>query len=309
VTARLRLAAVLPLLAACSSPPSDSDPWPGERAPLAETVGWLDERPVTYGAVARYLRTKDPESFSRALEGLVLERVTRAEAAPLGVTVRPALVTRETDRRMRDWERRVRAASKAESGEEIDPALWLQRVAGISVARLRSWARDHTEVELLQDRLLRYEILTSAQVEVSILVLKDEARLRALSAEAQRDGSFAALARRHSLHASAKDGGRIGHPLLPADINDPAVREQLFEAQVGRILGPFPTRGGTETFYQLYRVEAARPARKGDYPRLAREVERDLEARPVPVGEYERWRRRILLRHGFVAAHAPGESG
>lgn len=307
MTTRLRLAAVLPLLAACSSAPSDADPWPDQSAPLAETVGWLDERPVTYGAVARYLRTKDPEAFSRSLEGLVLERVTRAEAGPLGVVVRPALVTRETDRRMRDWERRVRAASKEEGGEEIDPALWLQRVAGISVATLRSWVREHTEIELLQDRLLRYEMLTSRQVEVSILVLKDKARLEQLSAQAVREGSFAALARKHSLHASAKDGGRIGYPLLPADINDPAVRQQLFEAEPGRILGPFPTRGGTETFQQLYRVEGARPARKGDFERLARDVERDLEARPVPVGEYERWRRRILLRHGFVAAHAAGE--
>ncbi len=307
MTARLRLAAVLPLLAACTTPPSEADPWPDERAPLAETVGWLDERPVTYGAVARYLRTKDPEAFSRALEGLVLERVTRAEAGPLGVTVRPALVTRETDRRMRDWERRVRAASKEEGGEEIDPALWLQRVAGISVARLRSWVRDHTEIELLQDRLLRYEMLTSPQVEVSILVLKDKARLERMKARAAREGSFAALARQHSLHASARDGGRIGYPLLPADINDPAVREQLFAAEAGRILGPFPTRGGTEVFFQLYRVEGVRPARKGDYARLAREVERNLEARPVPVGEYERWRRRILLRHGFVAAYDSGE--
>jgi hypothetical protein len=308
VSGRPRLAAVLPLLAACSLKPTESDPWPDTSAPLAETVGWLDERPVTYGAVARYLRTKDPEAFSRALEGLVLERVTRAEAAPLKVSVRPALVTRETDRRMRDWERRVRAASKEEGGEEIDPALWLQRVAGISVAQLRSWVRDHTEIELLQDRLLRYETLTSPQVEVSILVLKDEAHLRRLSAVAARDGSFPALARKHSLHASAKDGGRIAYPLLPADINDPAVRDRLFQAEPGRILGPFPTRGGDATFFQLYRVERVRPARQGDYARMAREVEHDLLARPVPVGEYERWRRRILLRHGFVAAHAAGES-
>jgi hypothetical protein len=308
VIARLRLAAILPLLAACSSAPSEADPWPNQSAPLAETVGWLDERPVTYGAVARYLRTKDPESFSRALEGLVLERVTRAEAAPSGVTVRPALVTRETDRRMRQWEQRVRAASKEEGGKEIDPALWLQRVAGISVGRLRSWVRDHTEIELLQDRLLRYEALTSPQVDVSILVMKDQAHLKRLTAIARRDGSFAALAREHSLHASAKDGGRIGYPLLPADINDPAVREQVFRADAGRILGPFPTRGGKETFFQLYLVEDARPARKSDYAAFAREVERNLEARPVPVGEYERWRRRILLRHGFVAAQASGES-
>jgi hypothetical protein len=295
------------LLAACSSAPSEADPWPDRSAPLAETVGWLDERPVTYGAVARYLRTKDPEAFSRSLEGLVLERVTRAEAAPLGVEVHPALVTRETDRRMRDWERRVRAASKEEGGEEIDPALWLQRVAGVSVAQLRAWVRNHTEIELLQDRLLRFEALTSPQLEVSILVMRDDAELRRLSAAAARDGSFPALARRHSLHASAKDGGRIGHPLLPADINDAAVREELFQADEGAILGPYPTRGGPETFFQLYRVERLRTARNGDYARLAREVERDLEARPVSVGEYERWRRRILLRHGFVAAQAAGE--
>ncbi|MHC4547186.1 MAG: peptidylprolyl isomerase [Planctomycetota bacterium] len=295
------------LLAGCSTSSSDRDPWPEREIPLAETVGWLDERPVTYGAVARYLRTKEPDVFSRALEGLVVERATRAEAEPLGITVEAGLVMRHTERRMREWDERVRTASRKRSGEEIEPALWLQRVAGVSVARLREWVREHTEVELLQDRLARYEMLTSPRVEVSILVVRERAEADRLAQEAAQGASFADLARRHSLHASAPDGGRIGYPLVPADVNDAAVREALFKAREGEVVGPFPTRARQETFHQLYRVESAQPARRGSYAELGRAVVRDLEARPVHVGEYERWRRRILLRHGFVAAHAAGE--
>ena len=75
------------------------------------------------------------------------------------------------------------------------------------------------------------------------------------------------------------------------------------------MLGPFPTRGGEETWYQIYRLEQTSSPGRGTYAELERDVLRDLVKRPVPVGEYERWRRRILLRHGFAAAPAPGETG
>ena len=288
------------LLAACATTSGpEPDPWPAGTPPLAETVGWLDERPVTYGEVARYIRVRDPEAFFRNLEGYVLERVTRAEAAPLGVTVEPALLGSRTNAHLLEWEQRVRQESRSRTGEEIDPALWLQRVAGMSMVEFRRHVRRYTEVELIQDRLLRYEQLSSPRIEVSILVVKEKELADRLAKEIRGGSDFAALARAHSLHASRSAGGRIPWPLLRGDVNEAGVREKLFAAGEGEVVGPLPTDGGRQ---QIYRVEAVREAVGGEFGDLREEVNRTLMARPVAEGEYERWRRRILLRHGFHAA-------
>lgn len=288
------------LLAACGAPP-ERDPWRPGAPPSAETVGWLDDAPVTYGDIARYLRTKEPEAFARGLEGVVIERVTLGEAGPMGVTVPRALLDRETTKRMRAWEENVRAAAREQTGEEVDPALWLQRVAGASVAELRTWVRHHTEVELIQDRLVRYEILTSAHVEVSLMLVEGEARAGEVAKEA-KTGDFAALAKANSVHPSAADGGRIQGALVPGDIPDAAVRDALFRAAAGDVLGPFRSRGAEKDTFEVYRVDSTVPARSGSYAELSRDVARELETRPVDVAEYERWRTRVLVRHGFLAA-------
>jgi len=287
------------MLAACGTS-RERDPWRPGSPPSEETVGWLDEVPVTYGDVARYMRTKEPEAFARGLEGVVIERVTLGEAGPMGVTVPRALLDRETRKRMAIWEENVRTASREQTGEEVDPALWLQRVAGVSVAELQTWVRHHTEVELIQDRLVQYEVLTSPHIEVSLMLVEGEERARSIAEEA-KTGDFAALAKANSIHPTAPSGGRIPGALLPGDIPDAAVREALFAAKEGTIVGPFPSRG-TDGAFELYRVESAVPARKGTYAELSRDVARDLETRPVDVAEYERWRTRVLVRHGFLAA-------
>jgi hypothetical protein len=202
---------------------------------------------------------------------------------------------------MREWENNVREAARAQTGEEVEPSLWLQRVAGASLADLRSWVEHHTEVELIQDRLLRYELLSSPRVEVSLLVVADEARARALKDEAGK-GDFAAIAKANSAHPNAPEGGRVPGALLAGDVADAAVRDALLRAKAGDLLGPFATRGGEKGHWQVYRVDVTEPGRKGTYAELEREIARDLETRPVHVAEYERWRTRVLVRHGFLAA-------
>jgi hypothetical protein len=133
-------------------------------------------------------------------------------------------------------------------------------------------------------------------------VVDGEREADALAAELRAGADFAAAAREKSIHASAGDGGRIPFPLLPADVNDARVRDALLVAAPGTVVGPFPTEGGGRTVRQIYRVEARAAARDEPYEALAAGIERELSARPVDVGEYERWRRRILLRHGFIAA-------
>ena len=301
---RIALALALAAAAIGCATPFDDDEWATQSD---DAVGWLDSEPVSYGDVARYIRLREPDVFSRNLTRYLLERVTRKEAGPLKITIPPALLARETQRRMLAWERRVRAASRAQTGAEVEPALWLQRVADISLAEFRDQVREGAELELLQDRLLRYEQLRSARVEVSVIVVEGKAAADRHVAALRKGADFAATAKEHSRHASAGKGGRIPFPLLALDIGDERIAKTLLAGKAGAIYGPFGT--GSEKAFQIYRIEAVHGPERGTYAQLGPKVARGLEARPVLMGEYERWRRRALLRHGFSAAAAPGETG
>jgi len=304
--ARAGLIVVLAVAGACGSAPRE-DPWSPDSSPAGErVVGWVDGSPVGYGDVGRYLRDRDPIAFYRHLEGLLLERLTRVEAGPLGIEVDAAALERATRRRLAEWDQRVRETSKAQTGREVEPALWLQRTAGISMLEFEQQVRRHTEVELLQDRLLRFEQLHSPRREISMIVTADAELARSLRARLDSGEDFAALAKDNSVHESGADGGRVPHPLLPDDVSDPAVRKALFELPVGAVAGPFATEAPDgSVWYQLYRIEGVGEAEEGTWDRLAPRVLETLRKRPVDVAEYERWRRRMLLRHGFVAAAAP----
>ena len=299
-------ALILLLLCACSGPGQGSGKtedglWQDQPD---DAVGWLGKEPVTYGEVGRYIRLREPDVFTRSLTRYLLERVTMREAKPLGIEVPSAVLTRETSRRMRAWEARVRVASKEQTGQEIDPALWLQRVADLTVEEFRERVKEGAAIELTQDRLLRYELLTSRHIEVSILVIEGKQKANGILKRLKAGADLAAIAQKDSVHSSAQNGGRVPFPLVAMDINDAKVRDALFLAKGGQLLGPFPVPGGG--FFQIYRIESNAPAKKGAYALMEQEVSRGLEARPVPVGEYERWRRRILLRHGFSAEPVPG---
>ncbi len=298
---------IVAVLAACASPARE-DPWPAPEAG-SEVVGYLDGKPIALQEVARYLRSRDPEAFSRNLEAYLLSRLAREEAGALGIGVAPAALRQATERRIAEWEARVRAASRQQGGEEIAPELWLERVSGLSMARFREEVARHTEAELLEDRLLRYEQRISPSVEVSILVVEGIAKAESALARLRGGEPFVAVAKDLSVHESASGGGRIDFRLLAADLSDSAVREALFGpgARAGQTPGPFAAPSAKGEFQQIYRIEALHAADGRPYAAHEESILRDLGKRPVSVAEYERWRRRILLRHGFTAAPPPRE--
>ena len=292
------------LPAACASPAPRRGWADGGDPERSGSVGWIGGKAVTYGEVGRYIHQREPDVFTRNMIRYIVERVTLEEARPLGVTVPRTILARETNRRMQAWDRRVRAASKAQTGQEIEPSLWLQRVAEMSLADFRDLMAEAARVELMQDRLLRYEALVAPSVEVSMIVAEDKALGERLKRELEGGADLAELARKHSRHPSSKEGGRVPFPLLQADVLEKRIRDALFAAKAGDIIGPFAA--GRKGMVQIYRVEAARPARKIRYSEAEPEIARGLEQRPVVMGEYERWRRRILMRHGFRAEPTPG---
>lgn len=293
----------LALLAGCASR-ADPDPWPADRSESERAIGWIDGEPVTYGDLARFLRTRDALTFSRTLDALIVDRITRREAEQARVEVPVAAVERSTRARYLAFEQRLKATTEERSGAALDPAVWLRRTLGLTPEEFRLFLRRQIEVELLQNRLIRFAELRAPTVEVSLIVVEKKEQADSLRARLAAGEAFPALAKEASGHTSAERGGRIEHRLLAEDIDDPTIARLLFAAEPGAIFGPFPREADGRTFYRIYRLEARHAGRDDPYAELGAAVEADLEKRPVSMGEYIHWRRRMQERHGFLPATA-----
>jgi len=303
VPAIARLAPLfLAAVAACQAPPPD--PWPAAGPDVERAIGWIDGEPVTYGDLARFLRTRDALTFSRILDALLVDRITRHEADALGVDVPVAAVERRTRARYVAFEQRLAAGTEERGGAPIEPELWLRRTLGLTPDEFRAFLRAQIEVELLQDRLIRFAQLRAPTVEVSILVVDDAASADAARARIEGGESFEVVARAVSRHATAKQGGRIDHRMRAEDFDDEALARRLLAAEPGALLGPLPREADGKTYFRLYRLEAKHAGRDVRYDELRDAVEADLEKRPVSMGEYVDWRRRMQDRHAFLPATA-----
>ena len=292
------------LLPACSSTDDGGDPW-GTSDPLAQreqAIGWLDGEPVTYGDMARFLRARDALSFSRTLDALIVDRITRAEADGNRVVVPITLVERRTRARYLAFVKRLRDATRERTGAEIEPRVWLRRTLGLTPEQFQVYLRGQIEVELLQDRLIRYAQFREASVEVSLVVVEDAAVASRVRERVTAGEPFAVVARELSRHASASAGGRIDHRMVRGDFEDEAAARAVFAAKPGQSLGPFEARGDGRSFFRIYHVEDRREARDLPYTRLGPEIEKELQKRPVSVAEYVHWRRRMQETHGFLTS-------
>ena len=231
-----------------------------------------------------------------------MDRITRREAELARVDVPVAVVERRTRTRYLAFEERLKKATRERTGKPLDPGIWLKRTLGLTAEEFRLFLRAQIEVELLQDRLIRFAELRRDSVEVSVLVVEDKTQADALRRRLDAGEQFAVLAKEFSGHVTAPKGGRIEHRMLETDFDDPAAARQLFSAKPGAILGPFEREADGRRFYRIYRLEAFHAGRDKPYRDVARDVERDLEKSPVSMGEYVHWRRRMQDRHGFLPA-------
>ncbi|MEM8884147.1 MAG: hypothetical protein AAGD14_08775 [Planctomycetota bacterium] len=296
--------ALVPLLlcAACATVDESADPWPSERAPTDLAIGWVDGEPITYGDMARFLRTRDALTFSRTLDAMIVDRITRSEAAQLRVDVPVAIVERRTSARYVGFEQRLARATTEGGAPAVPAGDWLERTLGLTPEEFRTFLRVQIEVELLQDRLIRFEQRRRNAIDVSIIVVEDEASVKQVQERLAAGEPFATVARALSKHQTAPAGGRLGHWRIEGDFDDPKMARELFRAEASSQLGPFPRTADQQVFYRFYRIEGKRDGRDEPYRALSATIEPDLEKRPVSVREYVDWRRRMQERHGFLPA-------
>ncbi|MHC4451889.1 MAG: hypothetical protein ACYS0E_17415, partial [Planctomycetota bacterium] len=197
------------LLAVACAAPESRDPWPADMPPPESAIGWIDGEPITYGDLSRFLRARDALTFSRILDSLIVDRITRREAELARVDVPVAVIERSTRTRYLSFEQRLKAATKQSAGEELDPAVWLDRTLGLTPEQFRLFLRAQIEVELLQDRLIRYAQRTVPTVEVSVIVVEEDQQAAAARARLDAGETFGVLAKEISRHSTADQGGRI----------------------------------------------------------------------------------------------------
>ena len=292
----------LTLLAGCAATDEGDDPWPTESGSRESAIGWIGGEAVTYGDLARFLRTRDALTFSRTLDSLLVERITRMEADRGLVTVPVAQVERRTRNRYAAFTQRLRESTAEQTGKPVEPRVWLERTIGLTPERFQLFLRSQIEVELLQDRLIRYAEFRGGSAEVSLIVVEDGELAQSMRARLARGELFADLARALSLHATAKGGGLVDHRMIAADFDDEEDARQVFAAKPGAVIGPLARTADGRRFYRLYLVDALHAPQDEPFAELSSAIEADLEKRPVSVGEYVHWRRRMQERHAFLAS-------
>lgn len=185
------------------------------------------------------------------LEQIALQRHLAAQAASLGLEIS----TQELQTAA-DVFRRLRGLQSAESTRA-----WLNE-QGLSVDEFEASMERSLAIPKLKSRFTQEQIADRfharqsdyARAQMRQIVVQREDLAKELLSQIRDDGhDFAELATKHSIHASAPQGGALKalfRTQLPAPVGD-----AIFSAAAGAIVGPLATPEGI----RLFRVEQLLP--------------------------------------------------
>jgi parvulin-like peptidyl-prolyl isomerase len=197
--------------------------------------------------------------FEALLEQFVRDRLAALGARKAGIQLSDAEIQERADQF-----RRVRGLHRASDTNKYLDAM------RISAEEFEAFITDG----LYQEKMMRkvcgdpgvqgYFKLNSPKfdsIEVSHIVLDSEAKAKEMIAVLREDpDSFDELAREHSIADTREQGGLIGKVLRGSLRSD--VEAKVFNAAAGDLLGPFAS--GDRTAFEIFRVNAKRPARLDD---------------------------------------------
>jgi parvulin-like peptidyl-prolyl isomerase len=187
--------------------------------------------------------------FDEVIDDVVRVKVASHEAKRSGVVLQPEAVQERADQ-LRRLMGLHRAAEMNRYLEETK----------VSLTEYQAFVTDMLSYEKMMERVLsdqsveKFFQLNSPKfdsIDVSHIVLDSEGKAREIAAILRDEPKrFAELAREHSFADTGKEGGYIGRVArgsLQAD-----VEAKVFNAEVGTVLGPFPTED--ELFYEIFMI-------------------------------------------------------
>jgi parvulin-like peptidyl-prolyl isomerase len=213
----------------------------------------IDEEVVDVAEFIRLLKLTG--QFESLIEQLVRDKLTVHAAKKQGITVSPDEIQQRADQF-----RRVRGLHRATDMNQYLDAL------NVSLDEFESFITDGLFQEKMLDQvgneaaIEEYFSLNSPKfdaIEVSHIVLDSEGKAKEMISYLNDDPeSFAEMAREHSIADTREAGGVIGKVLRGS--LKPDIEAKIFNAQVGDLLGPFPSPD--RSCYEIFAVTAKYPA-------------------------------------------------
>ncbi len=258
----------------------------GEDDVVAEVGGETIRKSDVYD----YFYLFEQPGLLRALQQLVDERLVRREAEHWEVRLDEVLLARAVDKQLAELETRVRV----ETGGRMTVESYLEEIRNLTVVEYRSYTRRVLGTELLLDRLVRFEQLREDRARARILAVRDRSQAQRFREEVLQGADFERLAKEHSVHPTAPQGGRL--PTIVRGLPDPLVASvfALEPNETGPIEQIDLDGERLHYFVQLLEIETGRA---GSFPELEVEVERSLETEPIAEHEYLYWRQRAGERY------------
>jgi parvulin-like peptidyl-prolyl isomerase len=161
--------------------------------------------------------------------------------------------------------------------------------------RFRRGLEEHLAVLLeqerytwLMNRVVRLHTLQTNRAELDVIVVRSRDLALEIAKKLDQGAEFARLATAHSVHSSARRGGRLDP--LPREALHPAAASRAFELQPGERTGVLEVKGeGGGTQFEILRLVRHLPARSVTWEEAREEIERALAKQPVSRAEWSAW--------------------
>ncbi len=239
--------------------------------------------------VFRELDLVVPGRSAEVVRQMLLSAFARRVAVQHGLDVQAEMLEREVD--VAIAEQRARFALEAES---VGLETFLAARFGFTVERYRAEIRARVLASLLLERAVRFEAARTAREQSQLILVEDLETATGIATKVAEGASFASLARAHSVHPTAADGGDLPDVPLGADVPLLEGREGL---QPGDVLGPLPITLNGKAYFRLIRlVDRLQPDLR-PWDRVRVEIELELARRPLQPEELAIFEARMLDRY------------
>ncbi len=240
--------------------------------------------------VFRMLDLAAPERSGEVLRRMVLTTAAELDAREHGIDVAAA----ELEQRIEQALAEQRAAFALEIDETVPMEEYLERRHGLNAQAFREEVRRMVLGWMLLERAVRLDQRRAERDILQVLVVDDEALAGELSGQLRGGASFSVLAKRHSMHPSAGQGGDL--PPMPADLASPLVEGRASLAP-GELLGPEPITLGGRRFWRIVRLVERLAPDPRPWSEQRAEIEAELLIRPVVADELSVFEARAADRY------------
>lgn len=260
------------------------------RSPEDSIVRRVGEIDIYASDVFRMLDLAVPEQSAEVVSNMVLTIMVEQEAIRELIDVPEG----ELDARVEEALAQQSAGFALEGPSGLSLESYLFEVHGMTPKGYREHVRRGVLSELLLARVSRLQQFRETRDTLQLILMEDETVALEVRGLLDEGASFSVLAKKHSLHGSAGNGGLM--PAISLEVSAPLLegRESLGE---GEVLGPAPLTLQGKDYYRFLRLVGRKEGVKGSWDELRELVEADLLENPVSPDEVAIFEARMIARY------------